>query len=226
MLRSYPPKKAPSRAARFALLCLVGTLQVACASPALAQSVDRSVVTADRSGSTLEVGDMVRITVWRRPELSGDFRIGADSVLRHPLYQQVRLAGLTLRAAQTSLETYLRQLEAAPQLVLEPIYRVAVGGEIRQPNLYSLPPETSIAQVVALAGGPTERGRLDRVRLIRGGRVTMLDMTSAAAGVTDMPIQSGDQIVIGRRRAVFRDVVLPVINVLGGAAALITVFRQ
>ena len=169
---------------------------------------------------------MVRITVWRRPELSGDFRIGADSVLRHPLYQQVRLAGLTLRAAQTSLETYLRQLEAAPQIVLEPIYRVAVGGEIRQPNLYSLPPETSIAQVVALAGGPTERGRLDRVRLIRGGRVTMLDMTSAAAGVTDMPIQSGDQIVIGRRRAVFRDVVLPVINVLGGAAALITVFRQ
>ena len=226
MPRSYPPRKAPSRAARFALLFLVGTLQVTCASPALAQSVDRSVVTAERSGSTLEVGDMVRITVWRRPELSGDFRIGADSVLRHPLYQQVRLAGLTLRAAQTSLETYLRQLEAAPQIVLEPIYRVAVGGEIRQPNLYSLPPETSIAQVVALAGGPTERGRLDRVRLIRGGRVTMLDMTSAAAGVTDMPIQSGDQIVIGRRRAVFRDVVLPVINVLGGAAALITVFRQ
>jgi polysaccharide export outer membrane protein len=159
------------------------------------------------ASTTLDIGDVVRVTVWRRPELTGDFRIGADGALRHPLYQEVRITGMTVPQAQARLQAYLRQLEASPQVVIEPLYRVSVGGEIRQPNLYSLPPETSIAQLVALAGGPTERGRLDRVRLVRDGRETVLDLTSTSSAVTAMPIASGDQIFVGRRSSAFRDAI-------------------
>ena len=172
----------------------------------------------------LAVGDIVRVTVWRRPELSGDFRIGTDRALRHPLYQDVRIAGLPVVEAQLRLQNFLKSLEASPQVVLEPLFRVSVGGEIRQPNLYSLPPETSIAQVIALAGGPTENGRLDEVRLIRGGREQTLDLTSTASAVTEMPIHSGDQLFIGRRHNTFRETVLPVISVFGALAAFANLF--
>ena len=41
----------------------------------------------------LRPGDMLRITVWRHPEMSGDFAVAPDSTLVHPLYQAVRVAG-------------------------------------------------------------------------------------------------------------------------------------
>ena len=191
---------------------------------AFAQAVTRPVLAATPTAPPLQIGDLVRVTVWRRPELSGDFRIGTDGSLRHPLYQDVKVAGLTTAEAQLRLQSFLKQLEATPQLVLEPLYRVSVGGEIRQPNLYSLPPETSIAQVIALAGGPTERGRLDQVRLVRNGHEATLDLASTASAVTEMPIQSGDQIFVGRRSSVFRESVLPTLSVLGTVAAFANLF--
>jgi polysaccharide export outer membrane protein len=214
-----------SRVRACAVLVACATTLAAAAAPLRAQSgAPLSTPTAAARVAPVQVGDLVRVTVWRRPELSGEFRVGQDGTLRHPLYQQVRIAGLGIVEAQGRLQEYLRTLEAAPQVVLEPVLRVSVGGEIRSPNLYSLSPETSVAQVIALAGGPTERGRLDRVRLVRGGEVTMLDLTSTARAVTETPVQSGDQLFLERRRAVFREVVLPTLSVLGSVAALATLF--
>ena len=42
---------------------------------------------------TLKPGDMVRVTVWRKPELSGDFRVLADGSIAHPLYQAINVTG-------------------------------------------------------------------------------------------------------------------------------------
>ncbi|MEJ7810645.1 MAG: SLBB domain-containing protein [Gemmatimonadaceae bacterium] len=189
-------------------------------TPALAQS------SAARGSATivLEPGDLVRITVWRKPELSGDILVAADSTLKHPLYRDVKIAGLPLPAAHARLQEFLKQFEASPQLVLEPLFRVTVGGEVRNPNLYSLAPETTISQAVALAGGPTERGRLDQVRVLRGGRELRVNLTSAGAQGTQMPIVSGDQIFVVRQRSVFRDVILPAASVVGAAAAIAGLF--
>jgi protein involved in polysaccharide export with SLBB domain len=168
----------------------------------------------------LRPGDMVRVNVWRKPELSGDFLVAADSTLKHPLYREVKVAGLTVPAARDKIVQYLTALETSPQLSIEPLFRVSVGGEVRNPSLYSLSPETSIAQAVALAGGPTERGRIDRVRLMRGGRETMLDLTQATADALSAPISSGDQILVGRASNKMRDYVLPIFGTLGGLAAI------
>lgn len=198
-------------------------LVVVIAMPAPAQTTERAdAATAANSGVVLAPGDLVRVTVWRKEELSGDLRVGADGALAHPLYQSVHIAGLPLDQAKQKLIEFLRQYEASPQLVLEPLSRVTIGGEVRSPNLYSLSPETSVAQAVAQAGGPTDRGRLDRVRLLRGGRETMLDLTSPDPTVAQMPIRSGDQIFVGARRYILRDVITPMISAVGAAAAIAT----
>jgi polysaccharide export outer membrane protein len=114
-------------------------------------------------------GDQVRITVWRKPEMSGDFTVGGNGTILHPLYREVSVIGVPLTTVEERLRTYLTRYETNPQFVIQPLVRIVVGGEVRSPNILSVPPETTIAQAVALGGGPTERGRLDRVNVIREG---------------------------------------------------------
>lgn len=168
----------------------------------------------------LKPGDVIRIAVWRNEELSGEFTIAADSTIRHPLLKDVKVAGVLLSVVRTRLHEYLSRLEANPQFVIEPLVRVAVGGEVRQPNLYPLPPETTIPQAIALAGGPTERGRLDKVRLLRDSVELELDLTSSASPALETTVRSGDIVFVRARRSIFREWVLPIVGLAGSIAAI------
>ena len=127
----------------------------------------------------------------------------------------------TLAADEQGRPVLLR-LDANPQFVVQPLLRVAVGGEVVRPNLFNLPPETSVAQAVAQAGGATQQGQLDRVRLIRGGRAVTLDLTQPG-GAAEQPVRSGDQIVVDRRSSTFRDVVGPLGSVVAAVGAVASV---
>ena len=200
--------------------CLV---VVALTEPGLAQSgvsqTPRSIV----DSGALAPGDVVRITVWRKPELSGEFPVTGNGTIAHPLYRDVPVTGVPIGTVEARLRGFLAKFEANPQFVVEPLLRVAVGGEVRTPNLYNLRPETSVSQAVALAGGPTERGRRDRLRLVRGGSDLIVDLRRVDATGAGMPIRSGDQITVEQTPAVFRDYVAPIVSVLGGVAAIVSV---
>jgi protein involved in polysaccharide export with SLBB domain len=172
--------------------------------------------------AVLRAGDAVRITVWRRPELSGEFTISGEGRIAHPLYREVQVTGLTLPDAETRLHDLIARYETTPQFVVEPLLRVSVGGEVRQPSLYRLPPETSIAEAVALAGGATERGRQTHVRVFRDGREVVVDLTRPEAGEAQAPIRSGDQIYVQRRVSVFRDYIAPAGSITAAAASVIS----
>jgi polysaccharide export outer membrane protein len=193
--------------------------------PSLVGSADAQSAAppAAGSGSTLNPGDLVRITVWRKPELSGDFVIAGDGTVSHPLYRGVRVTGIPLQAVEARLRDFLGTLEENPQFVVEPLLRVAVGGEVRQPNLYNLRPETSLAQAVAIAGGTTERGRRDRLRLVRDDREVVVDLRRPDQSGAGMLVRSGDQIVVERQRAAW-DVVGPIVSIMGAAAAIVSVY--
>lgn len=203
-------------------------LLLAAALAACCCTTTASAQPATTPGSNVFIapGDYVRITVWRKPELSGEFLVAADSSLKHPLYQEVKVAGLNVGAAQARIRTYLLRLEAAPQVSIDPLFQVAVGGEVRSPNLYRLAPETNLAQAVALAGGPSERGRLDRVRLLRGGRTMTIDLTSADGEGVRMPVQSGDRLFVGRRTDRLRDNIGPIASLAGAAVSIAILFRR
>src|SRR5688572_11131512 len=165
--------------ASFALL-----IGAAIATPALAQSA------AGEEAMLLRTGDAVRITVWRKPELSGEFLVAADGSLTHPLYRTVRVTGVPFPAIEQRVQAFLARFEENPQFVVEPLLRVTVGGEVARPNLYNLRPETSVAQAVALAGGATERGRADQVHLFRDGTRQVLDLTNPESNAGRMPVRS------------------------------------
>src|SRR5688572_5308763 len=90
--------------------------------------VKRASAQATADATILQPGDAVRITVWRQPELSGEFWIAADSTVRHPLYQSVKVAGVPLETAHARLAAFLTRFQETPQFSVEPLLHVSIGG--------------------------------------------------------------------------------------------------
>ena len=175
--------------------------------------------------TVLSPGDSVRIVVWRKPEFSGDFVIAPDGSVTHPLFRDVKIAGVPLATAEANVRRYLSQYDQNPQFVMEPLLRVSVSGEVTRPQVFAAQPETSIAEAVARAGGTTQFGARNRVRVIRsdaGGsqRVIVVNLQNPDDRLSTSPIRSGDLIVVDRKRSFFKDLFLPAIGVIGSVASV------
>lgn len=176
--------------------------------------------------AVLQPGDAIRLTVWRREELSGEFFVTAKGTLAHPLLDSVEVAGVPLPEVDGRLSDFLLQLEANPEFVVEPLFRVAIGGEVRAPALYRLPPETTIAEAVATAGGATPTGRMDRVRVIRGDDTFVVDVTRPRTSGAGEEIRSGDQILVERRTAIFREYLAPASSVVSALGVILSLILR
>jgi protein involved in polysaccharide export with SLBB domain len=159
----------------------------------------------------LEPGDTVKIEVWQRPELSGEFQVGLDGRILHPLYQNIRVTGTPADQVGPMVRDYLSRFEAEPQVVVQPLLRVAVMGAVNKPDVHLLPPGATVGQAVAAAGGVSTEGKFDDVRLIRNGRETRIDLTEA--GEWSQLVRSGDQVTVkAKAQNRFREVILPVFH--------------
>lgn len=180
---------------------------------------------ASSAQSVLTPGDSVRIVVWRKPEFSGDFVVAPNGTITHPLFRAVQVAGIPFATAEANLRKYLSQFEQNPEFVIEPLIRVAVSGEVDRPSVFALRPETTVAEAVARAGGATELGARNRVRVVRLGpsgeqEQLIINLTDPTVGYGKIPVQSGDQIIVDRRKSFMRDVLLPTLGVIGSIASL------
>lgn len=171
----------------------------------------------------LRPGDQLRVTVWRKPELSGDFTVGTDGRLRHPIYRQVPVAGVPLNQVVPQLGAVIAQFETAP-FEVQPLIRIIVAGEVQSPNVYTVPPEVTVLDAVMLAGGPGDRARRDRLRLVRNdGSEHMLDLDRADPHNAQLRVRSGDQLTLTRRGSAISDVVLPVSGVIAAIGTIVNV---
>ena len=194
-------------------------------APAVAQR--SSPLPPPSNDPVLRPGDALRIDVWRHAELSGEFVVAPDSALAHPLYQVVKVAGVPLPVVRQRLDSLLARYEQGVQFVVEPLFPVTVAGEVRQPNLYRLPQGTTFAQAVAKAGGPTELGRLDKVRVIRRDGAMVINLANGYSRYGTLPIASGDQVLVTRRSTfnLLRDVLYPAASLTAAVAAILAYSR-
>ncbi|HUR95834.1 MAG TPA: polysaccharide biosynthesis/export family protein [Gemmatimonadales bacterium] len=173
----------------------------------------------------LTPGDSVRIVVWRKPEFSGDFVIAPDGSITHPLYRSVKVAGIPFGTAEANVRRFLSGFDENPQFVMEPLIRVAVSGEVTRPTVFALRPETTVGEALARAGGANQNGAINRVRVLRlqpngQQQQVVLNLADANGSEGTMPIRSGDQIVVDRRRSFFREILVPALGIIGSIASL------
>jgi len=207
------------------LACLaLLVVSFAISTPATAQTPAQKRPAAANQG-TLSPGDSVRIVVWRKPEFSGDFVVAPDGSITHPLFRGVKVTGVPFATAEANVRQFLSGFEENPQFVFEPLIRVAVSGEVSRPAVFALPPETSIGEAIARAGGTGPNGARNRVRVLRlmpTGQQTTYRLNLEDPNRTDgtEPVKSGDQIIVDRRKSLFKDFLLPALTVIGSIASI------
>ncbi len=182
-----------------------------------------SSVDGQAPSGALSPGDQIRIVVFRKPEYSGDFAIAGNGTVAHPLFRDVQVTGVPFATVEERIRTLLTRYETNPQFVIQALVKVIVGGEVRTPNIYMVPPETTVAQALALAGGPTTAGNFRDVRIIRDQQEIRIDVSKPESDAQVLQIRSNDQILVGRRKTPLREYIGPVSSTIAAVAAIASI---
>jgi polysaccharide biosynthesis/export protein len=155
-------ERTPGRA----LAAVAALLILAVATPARAQQTP----TAPLQQQYLIVpGDILRIIVFKNPDLSLDVRVSEGGTLSYPLIGSVPVGGLSLPAAERKIADLLREggFVLNPQVNILTTQAlgglVSVIGDVRTPGRYSV--ETAgghVSGMIAAAGGISPTGS-DRI---------------------------------------------------------------
>ena len=192
------------------------------ATPLLAQQNPPTIVSAPAGNYTLRPGDILRVDVWGQQQFSGQFLVDETGHLQYPVIGDIEVSNLTVAELRERMRQGLEQIFKSPFVTVAPLFRMAVLGEVRQPGLYTVDPTLSVLDVVAMAGGPSPSGNMNRIRLLRAGREQQLSFGQGRS-LQEMGVRSGDQIVVARKRFSREDVglVLGVVQVALSVAILI-----
>lgn len=182
---------------------------------------------------TLGVGDVLRITVWGHADLATEVAIRPDGYLTFPLVGDLWAVDKTPRQISSELQNMLAEFIVNPQVtVIVSQFRtlhVQVLGEVKESGYYQLKAGARLADVLALAGGPTATADLSSVTVTRyvldeGGqehsRVLQVDVNQFLQGgdlAANPLLESGDMIYVppAGRAAIFGEVRQPASYSLG-----------
>ena len=196
---------------------------------AAAGSVDDTVAVRDtvtRSVGVLRSGDALKIAVWREKELNGEYLIDARGIVQIPGLGDIMVAGLTPPQVKQRLsETLVTRGINSPEISVQPVIRVSVLGEVRNPGLQSVEPGTNLIHLITLAGGPTERANTREVRVIRNGVPYKVDLQSALAGSPAglVVLYSNDVVFLDRKRGLTRETLSFGLNVVTALLSVVSV---
>lgn len=158
--------------------------------------------------------------------MSGDFLIAGDGTVVHPLYREIQVTGVPLNVVEERFRTFLTRYETNPQFVIQPLVKIVVGGEVRSPNVFSVAPETTVGQALALAGGPTDRANVRAIRIIRDGQILPIDLNGPDATAAALQIHSGDQIIVARGHLPFSTYIGPIASSIAAIAAIVSLLSK
>lgn len=116
-------------------------------------------------------GDILDISVWREPMLSGETVVRNDGMITVALLGDVKAVGRTPMELRNEIQMRLKEYIGEPAVTVTirapASQKFYVVGEVRTPGEYDLVKELTVVQGIARAGGFTEWAAKDRILLIR-----------------------------------------------------------
>jgi polysaccharide export outer membrane protein len=154
-------------------------LLVSCAARDTAGVFEHTL--AESSGDEYVIGapDVVRVTVWKHPELSVEMQVRRDGKISVPLLDDVQAAGLTPAQLKGHITEGLSASISRPNVTVSVItpssQTVTVLGGVNQSGTIALHRDMGVVEAVAAAGGFTawaDKDDIRVVRLVEGRRVS------------------------------------------------------
>jgi protein involved in polysaccharide export with SLBB domain len=159
-------------------------------------------------------GDVLRLTVWGQVEMQSELVVDKEGRIFIPTVGQVLVSGQSLEATIGKLKNQMSRsysgLVSHPPTVwmdltiakLRP-KRLYMMGEVEKPGGYTVSSYATVFNTLYSIGGPTVRGSLRDVRVLRGdkliARVDLYKYFTGAGETDDIRVQNNDVIFVPAR---------------------------
>lgn len=124
--------------------------------------------------TVIGVGDILNINVWDQKDLDTDATVRPDGTITMPLVGDLKAAGQTTKSLTEEIKKQLAnyiKLTAGNEVTVAikewKSYRFTVQGEVGKPGQFVNDTCVTVADAVALAGGPTRFAKRDSMILMR-----------------------------------------------------------
>jgi polysaccharide export outer membrane protein len=151
--------------------------------------------------------DVLRIDVWKEPEITRTIPVRPDGKISLPLLNDVQAAGLTAVELANSLRDSLKKFINNPQVTVTVTEinsrRIYVTGEVTRPGAMPLLPNMTVLQALSSSGGFTQFARIKNIYVLRqedGKQVkhpfNYKEVVSGKKPEDNILLQPGDIIVV------------------------------
>jgi polysaccharide biosynthesis/export protein len=177
-------------------------------SAAASRAADVLTAVAKPGNAAYKIGplDLLNISVFKVPDLTKDVQVAADGTINYPLIGDVPAAGKTAQQLEHDLTAklgakYLRNPQVTVMIKEYNSQRITVSGAVKTSGVYAIKGNTSLMQVIAMAGDvdtTTDSGNVVVFRMIDGQRsAARFDIDAIRAGkASDPEVEPGDVVVV------------------------------
>jgi len=164
-------------------------------------------VTANSDTYVIGPEDVLSINVWREEALTRQVPVRSDGKISLPLVDEIHAAGLTPLQLKEKLTLRLKEFIDNPNVSVivtqANSQKIYVSGEVRTPGVYPLRGETTLLQIIPMAGGFTEWADQKKVLIIRkeGGKdkrivVNYKKIVSGEDMSYNLKLKPGDTVIV------------------------------
>ena len=176
---------------------LLGTLLLSASFPASAEEF------------LLRPSDTIQLKIAGVPAndakaVTAEYVIDGQGYISLPNLGRIKIAGLTLSAAQTVVETGYRSHDIYTRptitITMGAVHRwINVGGAVKTPEKIAYKPDLTVLASIDAAGGFSSSADQEKVRLVRADEVMIIDTKKIRANPSlDIPLEPGDHIEVPR----------------------------
>lgn len=164
---------------------------------------------AAAGSDTYKIGpqDLVRIDVWKEPDISRTIPVRPDGKISLPLLNDVQAAGLTSMELAGVIREGLTKYITNPQVTVTVTEinsrRVYCNGEVLKPGALSLLPNMTALQAISSCGGFTQFARIKGIYILRNENgkqkqypFNYKDVVKGKRPEDNILLQPGDVIVV------------------------------
>jgi polysaccharide export outer membrane protein len=138
---------------------------------AILEKIPQGEVKADSDQYVIGAEDVLYIHVWKEEALTRSVPVRMDGNISLPLIHEVKAASLTPFQLKENLtrkfQTYIENPIVSVTVMESNSCKVFISGEVKTPGVYRIRSETSLIQIIPMAGGFTEWANQKKILIIR-----------------------------------------------------------
>jgi polysaccharide export outer membrane protein len=196
-------------AASIVSLCVIAGAQQQVSKSAASKDVKAATESATRPEQLAYIvgeGDLLRVSVWKEPEISQNVSVRPDGMISLPLVAELHVSGLTPEQVQQLVTEKLKTVITNPQVTVTVLEvhskQVYITGEVGKPGAYQEVAPMNVLQLIARAGGLNEFANRKAIYIFRAGdpktrlRFNYKEVVNGQRPEQNIILQPGDTVVV------------------------------